>query len=128
MRPKFLMIVPLNNQSYATIVQYCRRIVCELTIEETIEDGLLSARRKEFDALLIDTKVCTSGVIQAIRSLKAILPEAKIIVSTENTSRSLEAVIRREGIFFYHINSFDVRELQLAVKSAIDCKKIYQSH
>jgi DNA-binding NtrC family response regulator len=89
---------------------------------ETISDpmaGIQRAQEQHFDVFVLDADLKRIRIECAIRILKGCNPFARIIVQADSNSRRLEAKIRKEQIYYYHLNSFGVKELALAVFTAL---------
>ena len=113
------MIVRRNDGLHNELVDLLAQCECELVIEENFGHGIEHAQTHFYNAIVLDTKVKDMEIKQAIKIFKNLDPNVKIIVTTDSTSKTLETDVRKERIFYYHIDSFDINDLKLAVKSAI---------
>lgn len=73
-----------------------------------------------FDCILMDVNLPEMKGYEAVKILKTIDPTSKIIITTAKNTIELEAKVRRQDIFYYHIKSFDKKELDLAVKNVFE--------
>jgi len=71
-----------------------------------------------FSCLIMDVELPEMKGYEAVSILKSIDPEIKIIMTAKRNTKSLEAKVREQDIFFYFIKSFDKEELKLAVTNA----------
>jgi len=71
-----------------------------------------------FDCLIMDVKLPEMKGYEAVPILKNIDPQIKIIMTTKKNSKSLEAKVREQDIFFYFIKSFGKEELKMAINNA----------
>ncbi len=93
------------------------------TITEAIV-GIEKAQEQHFDVIVMDAKPKGIKIDKAIRLLKGCIPNARIIVHTNENSKRLEANVRKEQIYYYHINSFGMQDLTTAVATALGIKII----
>lgn len=94
---------------------------CAIITEPDLFTAIQLAQRKHFDVIVIKARTEDLQVDRAIPVLKSLDPKAKIIIHTDNNSRIFEARIRKEQIFYYHIDSFGFEDLKLAICSALGC-------
>jgi CheY-like chemotaxis protein len=81
--------------------------------------AIQNAQKELFDIILIDARLKKIKIENAIRLLKGVNPKSRIIVKADSNSKQLETRIRREGIYYYFINSFGTPELLTALYSAV---------
>lgn len=92
---------------------------CCVYPEMKIGPAIEKAQKIPFDVIVLDTGIKEIDIIWVIRILKDMNPASKIIVKTNSNSKNLEVKVRGEKIFYYHLNSFGINELKLAVESAL---------
>jgi DNA-binding NtrC family response regulator len=90
-----------------------------VNIVDSIKDVLITVQGEKIHALVMD--VCLpenmgTEVISIIKSLRRDLP---IIMTTDENNPELESSIRQKGIFYYHVKSFGMDELMLAINNAM---------
>ncbi len=89
---------------------------------ETITDplvGIQKVQEEHFDVIVLDAKTQGIKVDRTIRLLKGCDPSARIIVRAEENSRRLESKVRKEQVYYYHVDSFGVQDLALAITTAL---------
>jgi CheY-like chemotaxis protein len=89
---------------------------------EAIEDPLLGvqkAQERHFDVIVLDAKSQGVKVDRTIRLLKGCDPTSRIIVRAEENSRLLESRVRKEQVYYYHVDSFGLQDLELAITTAL---------
>ena len=128
MKPNVLMIMHPSDALHNQITDILSGCECEVLLEENTGNGIERAQNQFFNAIVLDTKAPGMEIKQAIKILKNLDPKVKIIVTTDSTSKSFETEIRKERIFYYHIDSFDSSELILALKSALKYQVSSQLH
>ncbi len=69
----------------------------------------------EFDCIVMDVNLPKIKGYDAVSIIKAIDPNVKIIMTAEKNDMDLELEIRKQDIFYYHIKSFDRKELMAAI-------------
>ncbi len=97
---------------------------------ETITDplvGIQKVQEEHFDVVVLDAKAPGIKVDRAIKLLKGCDPMARIIVRTEANSRRLESKVRKEQIYYYHVDSFGAQDLALAITTALGLENKFTS-
>lgn len=83
-----------------------------------LADALRKIREKRFDCLIMDVNLPEMKGYEAVSILKNIDPNIKVIMTTQKNTKSLEARVREQDVFFYFIKSFGKEELKLAIDNA----------
>ena len=86
------------------------------------EDPLLAVeqvQKEHFNLIVMDAHAHGLEIDQAIRLLKGCDPAVRIIVRTEENTKSLEGKVRKEQVFYYHVDSLGTRDLELAISTAL---------
>jgi len=85
----------------------------------TLKETLLTLQKQRVDALVLDVSLMENdiGFIPVIRGIEDDLP---IIICAETNTPELESKIRQQRIFYYHINSFGIQDLEMAISNAIN--------
>lgn len=90
-----------------------------LAIEHDLGTAINRAQNSRFDVIVLDANVKGMPIERTIQILRNLDPGTKIIVKTHENSKELEAKIRKERIFYYHLDSFGYDDLRLAISSAL---------
>ena len=85
--------------------------------------GIQKAHQSLYDVVVLDAEEERYHIDRAIRILKECNPKVRIIVRAEANSRELEIKVRKENIFYYHVNSFGNQEFTSALSSALELDK-----
>lgn len=89
-----------------------------------VVDGLTPAIKKlsdnQYNCLLLDVDLPEMKGYDAVTILKNLAAHTKIIITSKNNSKELEAKVREQDIFFYFIKSFGKDELKMAIKNAFE--------
>ena len=90
-----------------------------LYVVKTLKETLLTLQDQRVDALVIDAALLEEdcGFISVIKGIEKDLP---IIICAESNTPELESKIRKEKIFYYHIKSFGIEDLEMAISNAIN--------
>ena len=83
----------------------------------TLKETLLTLQSRHADVLVLNASLLEEGCefISVIRNMERDLP---IIVCAETNTPELESRIRQQRIFYYHIKSFGVQDLEMAISNA----------
>ena len=86
---------------------------------DNIKDVIVTLQGEKVNVLVID--VCLPDAIgsEGIAIIKSLRKDMPIIVTTEENNPQLESSIRQKGIFYYHVKSFGMDELMLAISNAM---------
>lgn len=87
--------------------------------EHELGTAINRIQKARFDVIVLDANIEGMPIERTIQILRGIDPAAKIIVKTSENSMELEAKVRQERIFYYHLDSFGYDDLYLAIKSAL---------
>ena len=88
-------------------------------VTHTLKETLLTLQTQRVDALLLDAALLEEdcGFISVIRGIDKDLP---IIICAETNTPELESKIRQQKIFYYHIKSFGMQDLEMAISNAVN--------
>ena len=85
----------------------------------SLKETFLTLQNQAVDALVLDAALLEGdcGLISVIKGIERDLP---IIICADSNTPELESKIRQQKIFYYHINSFGIEDLEMAISNAID--------
>jgi DNA-binding NtrC family response regulator len=91
----------------------------ELLKADNLKDVLLTLQENRIDSLVLDAALLEEdcGFISVIKGMERNLP---IIVCAEKNTPELESEIRKYQIFYYHIKSFGIEDLVMAIANAVN--------
>jgi DNA-binding NarL/FixJ family response regulator len=92
------------------------RVICE------VEDGLEAVQKAEElhpDLIFLDICLPTLNGIEAARRIRAIVPESKIIFSTQETSPDIVQEVMRQGACGYVFKTHAANDLLPAIDAAL---------
>lgn len=113
------MVVASNKKKSEKISSLFNKNELLLAIEHDLGSAINRAQNARFDVIVLDANIKGIPIEQAIHILRDIDPGVKIIVKTKENSKELEAKVRQEKIFYYHLESFGAEDLRLAIRSAL---------
>jgi len=115
-----LMITNQDRENYLDLITYLKEHGYEMIIEKEWGASIERVQDESFNVIVLDTSVKGIDIPQAIHIFRNFDPNVKIIVKTDCSTRQFESEIRKEKIYYYHIDSFDSDDLKLAIRSAIE--------
>jgi DNA-binding NtrC family response regulator len=86
---------------------------------DTIKDVLMTLQNEKVNVLVMDVSLPESLGYDAISIIKGLYRKLPIIVTADENNPEQESRIRRKGIFYYHVKSFGIDELMLAISNAL---------
>jgi DNA-binding NtrC family response regulator len=93
-------------------------------VADSIQAVLIALQCEKITTLVMDTcmlprKSSEEMGFEAISIIKGLHKDLPIIVTTDENNAEQESRIRQKGIFYYHVKSFGVDELMLAISNAM---------
>ncbi|MFC1883693.1 response regulator [Thermodesulfobacteriota bacterium] len=90
----------------------------EIVEASTLKETLLTIQEQRIDVLLLDAALLEEDCdfISIIKGMEEKLP---IIICAEANTPEFEGKVRQKGIFFYHLKSFGIQDLEMAIGNAI---------
>jgi len=92
---------------------------CEVEAVEGVTDAAARLRDVDFHCVVVDEDLPEMKGHDAVPVLRTISPDVPIIMTAGRNSLEIERCVRRRDVFFYHVKSFDLRELLTAVRNAL---------
>lgn len=116
---KVLMIIKKEKKTIQELSGLLLNEKLMLAIEHDLGTAINRAQNSHFDVIVVDANIKGMPIEQTIQILRDLDPETKIIVKTNENSKELEAKVRKEKIFYYHLDSFGYDDLKLAISNAL---------
>ena len=90
-----------------------------LITADNFKDVLLTLQNEKVNVLVLD--VCLPDAMggEGISIIKGLYRRLPIIVTADENNPEQESRIRQKGIFYYHVKSFGMDELMLAISNAM---------
>ena len=118
MEKKILIIDP-NCTERTVIAAFLRSENFHIETGKGLPDAIKKLSVSGYDCLIMDVNLPEMKGYEAVPIIKNIDPKIKIIMTTKKNTKSLEAKVREQDIFFYFIKSFGKEELRLAIHNAL---------
>lgn len=86
---------------------------------DNLKDLIMTLQNQKVNVLVMDICLPDALGVEAIPIIKGLCQRLPIIVTAEENNPELEGKVRQKGIFYYHVKSFGVDELMLAISNAM---------
>jgi DNA-binding NtrC family response regulator len=86
---------------------------------DNIKDVLMTLQNEKINVLVMDAHLPEDMGYEAISIIKGLHRKLPIIITADENNPEQESQIRQKGIFYYHVNSFGLDELILAISNAL---------
>lgn len=91
-----------------------------MELTDRISECISTIQNKDIGVLVLDVEAPEMKWYEAIPIIKGVNPSLPIIITSSQNTPELEAQIRRQKVFYYHVKSFGIEELELAVRNALE--------
>jgi two-component system, NtrC family, nitrogen regulation response regulator GlnG len=91
----------------------------QIKVADNLKDVLITLQSEKVNVLVMDVCLAKGMGFEAISIIKGLCRNMPIIVTTEENNPEQESSIRQKGIFYYHVTSFGMDELVLAISNAM---------
>jgi DNA-binding response OmpR family regulator len=92
----------------------------EPEIAGSVAEAIEMAQNVNFDCVIMDAVLPDMDVCDAIPLMKTINNDPPIIITTGNNDLHLEANVRTQDVYYYHVRIPGTNELELAVRSVFE--------
>jgi len=86
---------------------------------DNLKDVLMTLQNEKVSVLVMDVCLPDPMGYEAISIIKGLDRKLPIIITADENNPEQESRIRQKGIFYYHVNSFGMDELILAISNAM---------
>ena len=86
---------------------------------DNLKDLIMLLQTQKINVLVMDICLPDALGAEAIPIIKGICQKLPIIITAEENNPEQESNVRQKGIFYYHVKSFGVDELMLAISNAM---------
>jgi DNA-binding NtrC family response regulator len=86
---------------------------------DNLKDVLMTIQNEKVNVLVMDVRLPEPMGYEAISIIKGLDKKLPIIITADENNPEQESRIRQKGIFYYHVNSFGMDELILAISNAM---------
>jgi DNA-binding NtrC family response regulator len=114
-----LLIAERGRELSACLDSWLRENGHHLITADNIKDVLITLQREKINVLVMDADLPAAMGYEAISIIKGLHRKLPIIVTADENNPEQESRIRQKGIFYYHVKSFGLDELMLAISNAM---------
>ena len=86
---------------------------------DNLKDLIMTLQKQKVNVLVMDICLPEDMGFEAISIIKGLGQKLPIIITAAENNPEQESRVRKEGIFYYHVKSFGVDELMLAISNAM---------
>ncbi|MBM4275959.1 MAG: response regulator [Deltaproteobacteria bacterium] len=86
---------------------------------DNFRDLLMTLQKEKVNVLVLDVCFPEAMGYEAISIIKGMYKKLPIIVTADENNPEQESRVRQKGIFYYHVKSFGMDELMLAISNAL---------
>ena len=117
---KRILIIDSDIKERTVMASFLKSEKFSVETGNGLADAVEKIRRGCFDCLIMDVKLPGMKGYEAVPIIKSIDPKIKVIMTTKKNTKSLEAKVREQDIFFYFIKSFSKEELKMAINNVFN--------
>lgn len=115
---KRILIIDPDARQRKELAQFLEKENYHVETGKGLPDAIKKIPEGCFSCLVMDVDLPEMKGYEAVSIIKSIDPKIKVIMTTKKNTKSLEAKVRKQDIFFYFIKSFGIDELKLAINNA----------
>ena len=115
---KRILIINPDSRDRKDMTMFLQKENFEIETGKGLPEAIKKVSEGCFNCLIMDVNLPEMKGYEAVSIIKSIDPKIKIIMTTKKNTKSLEAKVREQDIFFYFIKSFGKEELKLAIHNA----------
>jgi two-component system phosphate regulon response regulator OmpR len=86
---------------------------------DNLKGLLMTLQNEKINVLVMDVRLPEEMGYEAISIIKGLDRKLPIIITADENNPEQESRIRQQGIFYYHVNSFGMDDLILAISNAM---------
>ncbi|MFC1822609.1 hypothetical protein ACFL9T_07870 [Thermodesulfobacteriota bacterium] len=118
-KEKTIIFAEPTDALFSDLNQYITERGYKTIRAANLKETLLTLQGKKVDALVLDAALLEEdcGFISVIHGMVKDLP---VIICSEINTPEMESEIRKQRIFYYHIKSFGIEDLEMALSSAVN--------
>ncbi len=113
---KKILILDPNTLDVFRLYSDLLRNGFEVQSVTSLQEAIEKIKNIDFDCVVMDVDIPKIKGYDAVSILKAIDSHLKIIMTSGRNDLELETEVRKQDISYYHIKSFDRRDLVEAVR------------
>lgn len=86
---------------------------------DNLKELILTLQQQKVNVLVMDICLPDALGVEAISLIKGLCQKLAIIITADENNPDQESRVRQKGIFYYHVKSFGLDELMLAISNAM---------
>lgn len=118
MSKEVILVIEPNRKYAKKVADALSYLKCKTEITDNFCRGIQKIQEGKVQIVIMEAEMKEIKGYEAIPIIKNIDNKIPLIIITSNNSKDLERKIREGGIFYYHIKSFDMKDLKLAITNA----------
>lgn len=118
MKKDIILVIEPDKKFAEKLLSQLQALNCEVEIEDNFCKAIGKIQDGSVQTVIMEVDLKEMKGYEAVPIIKKIDAKILIIMMTSNNSRELEKRVREEGVFYYHLKSFGMEDLFLAVKNA----------
>ncbi len=92
----------------------------EVRTADKVSGALALVQSEKIDVVILAADMPEMQGHEVVPIIKALAPRLPVIITAPENSQELEVKVRQASIFYYHVKSFGLEELDLAVQNALE--------
>jgi DNA-binding NtrC family response regulator len=92
----------------------------EVRTADKVSGALALVQSEKIDVVILAADMPEMQGHEVVPIIKALAPRLPVIITAPENSQELEVKVRQASIFYYHVKSFGLEELNLAVQNALE--------
>lgn len=117
---KRILIVEPNQEIAKKLQQVFRQERYVINGIDRASEAIRNIQQEHVSVLILDVGVKDMAWNEVVPIIKGLAPALPIIMTSDLNTPELEASILHHKAFYYHVKSFGVDELMLAVRNAVE--------
>lgn len=114
-----LLIAELGSDLAGGLEFWVRENGHQMLLVDNFRDLLMTLQKEKVNVLVLDVCFPEAMGYEAISIIKGMYKKLPIIVTADENNPEQESRVRQKGIFYYHVKSFGMDELMLAISNAM---------
>jgi DNA-binding NtrC family response regulator len=102
-----------------SLSSWCQDKGHQIISVDNLKDLLMTLQKQKVNVLVMDVCLSEDMGFEAISIIKGISQKLPVIITADENNPDQESRIRKKGIFYYHVKSFGMDELLLAIANAL---------
>lgn len=92
----------------------------EVWTADKVSGALAMVQSEKIDVVILAADMPEMQGHEVVPIIKALAPRLPVIITAPENNQELEVKVRQASIFYYHVKSFGLEELDLAVQNALE--------